>query len=377
MYGMAALRFVDLEADYAALEEAINRATRRVLASGNFILGEEVERFEASFAAYCGCRHAVGVNSGLDALTLLLRSQGIGPGQEVITAVNTFAATVYSIQHTGARPVLVDCAADTLNLDLDQVEAAITPRTRAIVAVHLYGRLLDMARLRDLAQRRHLVLVEDAAQAHGVVQAGLRPGALSVAAAYSFYPSKNLGAYGDAGAVVTNVDEIATYVRQARTYGQARKNYHLTPLALNSRMDALQAALLSTKLPYLDQRNQARRQAAAFYQQTLSDLPLQLPPPADPPGEHVWHLFPLQVSDRHLVQERLRQRGVPTGIHYPCPVHLQPAFAALGLGPGDYPVAEAAAERLLSLPMHPFLTESQLHYVSDQLHSVLRGVRVA
>jgi dTDP-4-amino-4,6-dideoxygalactose transaminase len=374
---MGALRFVDLKAEYASLAEALDRATRRVLADGNFILGEEVERFEAAFAAYCGCRHAVGVNSGLDALILILRARGIGPGHEVITSVNTFAATVYSIQHTGARPVLVDCVPDTLNLDIDRVEAAVTPRTRAIVAVHLYGRLLDMGRLRDLARRRHLLLVEDAAQAHGAARAGLRPGALSDAAAYSFYPSKNLGACGDAGAVVTDVEEIATYVRQARTYGEAQKNYHLTPLAMNSRMDALQAALLGTKLPYLDERNRARRRAAAFYLRALCGLPLRLPPPADPPEEHVWHLFPVQVPDRNRVQDWLRQRGVPTGIHYPRPVHLQPAFAALGLKPGDYPVAEAAAAGLLSLPMHPFLTEPQLGYVSDQLHSALGGCRVA
>jgi dTDP-4-amino-4,6-dideoxygalactose transaminase len=245
------------------------------------------------------------------------------------------------------------------------------------VAVHLFGRLLDMRRLRDLARRHHLLLVEDAAQAHGAIQAGLRPGALSDAAAYSFYPSKNLGACGDAGAVVTNTEEIATYVRQARTYGEARKNCHLTQLALNSRLDALQAALLSTKLPYLDERNQARRRVAAFYLQALRGLSLRLPPPADPPEEHVWHLFPVQVPDRARVQECLRQRGVPTGIHYPRPVHLQPAFATLGLGPGDYPVAEAAAAGLLSLPMHPFLTESQLSFVAEQMASALGGCRVA
>jgi dTDP-4-amino-4,6-dideoxygalactose transaminase len=372
---MGGLRFVDLKAEYASLEEALNRAARRVLASGNFILGEEVERFEAEFAAYCGCRYAVGVNSGLDALILILRAGGVGPGDEVITAVNTFAATVYAVQHAGARPVLVDCEPDTLNLDIDRVEAALTPRTRALVAVHLYGRLLDMRRLRELARRHHLLLVEDAAQAHGAAQAGRRPGALGDAAAYSFYPSKNLGACGDAGAVVTNVEAIAAFVRQARTYGEARKNYHLTKLAVNSRLDALQAALLSTKLPYLDERNQARRRAAAFYLRSLRDLPLRLPPPADPPEEHVWHLFPVQVPERNRVQECLRQRGVPTGVHYPRPVHLQPAFAALGLEPGAYPVAEAAAASLLSLPMHPFLTEDQLSFVSEQLRSALGGCR--
>ncbi len=366
--------FVDLQAQYRTLRAELEAAVRRVMERSDFILGEEVERFEEEFASYCEVGHAVGVGSGLDALVLALRAYGIGPGDEVITAANTFIATVLAISAVGARPVLVDADPATYNIDPGALAAAITSRTRAVVPVHLYGQPAEMDAITEIVHRHNLVVIEDAAQAHGARYRGRRTGGLGHAAGFSFYPGKNLGAYGDGGMVTTDDAAIAEKIRYLRNYGQRTKYDHVVR-GTNSRLDTLQAAILRVKLRRLDEWNAARQRHAEAYARLLAELPVALPR-TQPGSEHVFHLFVVQVAERDHVQKFLAERGIATGIHYPVPVHLQRAYLHLGYAKGSFPVTEAAAERILSLPMYAELLPEQLAAVAQALQQVVgSGVR--
>ncbi len=368
---LSEIPFVDLGAEYQALRAEIEPLMAGVMARGEFILGPQVERFEASFAQYCGVAHAIGVDSGFSALELGLRALGIGPGDEVVTVANTFIATVGAIESTGARPVLVDADPVTHLIDTDAVEAAITPRTRAILPVHLYGHLADTTALRAIAERHGLAIVEDACQAHGALDGDRRAGSLGTLAAFSFYPSKNLGAYGDGGIVVTDDSALAERLRMLRNLG-SRVKYQHEIKGYNHRLDGLQGAVLNVKLPHLDARNAARREAAAQYLELLAPLPVSTPQPR-PGTTSVYHLFVIETDDRDGLAEQLSAARIAHGIHYPVPIHLQPAYAELGHGPGSFPVAERLAERILSLPMFPELTTDQVRRVVDVVRTHLTG----
>ena len=367
--------FVDLQSEYHAIKEQIDTAISGVLSHSDFILGQTVSSFEGAFADYCEVSHAVGVDSGFSALELTLRAYGVGPGDEVITAANTFIATALAISNCGARPVLVDIDADSCNLDPDQLESAITSATKAILPVHLYGQPADMDPIMAIARQHGLYVIEDACQAHGARYKGRRTGSLGDAAAFSFYPSKNLGAYGDGGMVVTNDPAIAERVRLLRNLGQNAK-YHHQIKGFNHRLDGLQAAVLCAKLPHLDAGNAARRQAAAQYTQLLSDLPVVTPTEASC-AEHVYHLYVIQVDDREALQAHLSKAGVATGIHYPIPIHLQPAYEELGYGQGDFPVTERYARRILSLPMFPDITSAAITHTVTAIASFYEGANGA
>ena len=360
--------FVDLQAQYRTIADEINTAIHSVLERTAFILGEEVALLETEFAEFIGVKQAIGVGSGLAALELALRACGIGPGDEVITAANTFIATVLAISAVGAQPVLVDVEPTTYNMDPAALSAAITPRTRAIIPVHLYGQPADLDSILAIAKHHDLLVIEDAAQAHGACYEGQRVGGFGHAAAFSFYPAKNLGAYGDGGMVVTNDAKIAEKTRQLRNYGQ-RVKYHHAVMGTNSRLDTIQAAILRVKLRHLDRWNASRREHATDYNRLLAGLPVDRPAVADN-VEHVYHLYVIQVSDRDRVQTSLRANEIATGIHYPIPVHLQEACSHLGYQRGDFPVTEAAATRILSLPMYPELTTAQIEYVAEALSHV-------
>ena len=354
--------FVDLRAQHAPISRDIDQAIRAVVDRGDFILGAAVERFEAEFAAFIGTRHAIGVGTGFDAIELALRAFGVGPGDEVVTAANTFIATVMAIQAVGARPVLADMDPVTYAIDPAALAAAITPRTRAVIPVHLFGQPVDLEAVVSVARRHNLVVIEDAAQAHGARYNGRRAGSFGHAAAFSFYPSKNLGALGDGGMITTSDDRAADKLRLLRNYGQRVKYYH-SIAGTNSRLDTLQAAVLSIKLPHLDGWNAARRRHADAYSARLA-AHVQTPHAAAG-VEHIYHLYVIQVDSRAAVDQRLRARQIHTGIHYPVPAHLQEACSALGYKAGDFPVTEAAASRILSLPMFAELTGAQVDYVAD------------
>lgn len=355
--------FVDLQAEYQTIKEPINTAITGVLNRSDYILGQSVKDFEAAFAEYCEADYAVGVDSGYSALELILKAYGIGPGDEVITAANTFIATALAISNCGARPVLVDIDPHTYNLDPTKVEAAITPATRAILPVHLYGQPADMDPILAIAQKHDLRVIEDACQAHGARYKGRRTGSLGDAAAFSFYPSKNLGAYGDGGIIVTNDAHIADQARLLRNLGQPAKYQHQIK-GYNHRLDTMQAAILCVKLPHLDAGNAARRRAAATYNELLADLPL-VTPQAAAEAEHVYHLYVIQVPDREALQAHLNEAGIATGIHYPIPIHLQPAYAELVHKPGDFPVTEQCAGQILSLPMYPHIAHEAIEYTAN------------
>ncbi len=359
-----AVAFVDLAAENRVLERQLTAAIAGVVERGDFVLGSAVTRFEQEFAAFCEVEHAVGVDSGFSALELLIRAYGIGPGDEVITAANTFMATVGAIQLAGATPVLVDADPLTLNLDPRRVEAVITPRTRGMIPVHLYGQPAEMDPLRVIADRHRLVVIEDACQAHGARYKGRRAGSLGDAAAFSFYPAKNLGAFGDGGMAVTNDAEVADRLRLLRNLG-SRVKYHHEVTGFNHRLDSLHAAVLSVKLPHLDSNNQLRRQAAATYFDLLQDLPIELPPVVGD-TETVYHLFVIRTDRRRELIEHLSEQRIGVGIHYPIPPHLQPAFPGLG-DRGDFPVTETQADRILSLPMHPGLSFADVAWVSQAI----------
>lgn len=363
---MQTVPFLDLHAAYLELRTGLDAAAQQVLASGWYVLGAEVEAFEREFAAYCEVEHCVGVGNGLEALHLILRAYGIGPGDEVIVPANTYIATWLAVSYAGAKPIPVEPDVRTYNLDPTLVEAALTPATKAILPVHLYGQPADLDPIKAVAARYGLKVIEDAAQAHGARYHGRRVGGLGDAAGFSFYPGKNLGALGDGGAVVTNDADLAERVRVLRNYG-SRVKYHNEVQGFNSRLDELQAALLRVKLPVLDEWNARRRVAAARYLNKLAGRDLTLPFVPDW-AEPVWHLFVVRHPQRDELQQRLQQAGIGTMIHYPIPPHLQPAYAELGYGAGAFPISEAIHREVLSLPMGPQLTEAQQQSVVSVLN---------
>ncbi len=347
----------DLQAQYQAIGEEIDAAIQRVISKSSFILGPEVTNFEQAFAAYCGAAHCVGVSSGTAALELALRALGVGPGDEVITVAHTFIATAEAISAVGAKPVFVDIEPHSYNLAPEAFAEAITPRTRAVMPVHLYGQPADMTRINRIAREHGLRVIEDAAQAHGATWEGRRAGVLGDAACFSFYPGKNLGAYGDAGAVVTNRAEIAEQVRLLRNHGRRAKYLH-EQIGFGERLDALQAAILGAKLSHLGKWIEERNRLAARYTSRLADLELVLPQVSEQ-ARHAWHLYVVRTPRRDEMLEHLHQQGIGAGVHYPIPLHLQPAYAELGYGRGDLPVTELVADTCLSLPLYPEMTEEQ------------------
>lgn len=354
----APLPLVDLRAQYAAIRAEVQAAIDAVLESMQLILGPNVHAFEAEFAAYCEASHAVGVGSGTEALALALRAAGIGPGDEVITVAHTFFADCEAIVQVGAQPVFVDVQPDTQTMDPASFAAAITSRTRAVIPVHLYGQPADMDEIVAIARRHGLFVLEDACQAHGARYRGQRVGTLGHAAAFSFYPGKNLGAYGDGGAVVTNDAQLAERVRRLRDHGAVRKYEHYD-IGGTGRLDELQAAVLRVKLRYLDAWNARRAAAAAAYTAGLADTEVT-PPMARDDRTHVFHLYAVQAPRRDALRAYLAEQGIATGMHYPIPCHLQPAAREWSAGPGSLPVTERLAARTLSLPLFPEITDAQI-----------------
>jgi dTDP-4-amino-4,6-dideoxygalactose transaminase len=354
--------FLDLKAQYQSIKPEIDAAVINVLESGQFVLGEFVASFERDFAAYCGARHAIGVNSGTSALHLALLAAGVGAGDEVITIPFTFVATVSAICYTGARPVFIDVEARSFTMDVNQLEQAITPRTKAILPVHLYGQMADMTGILEIANRHGIPVIEDACQSHGAEFNGSRAGSLGLSGAFSFYPGKNLGAYGEGGIVVTNDDEHARKIRMLRDWGQ-EKRYHHVLKGFNYRMEGIQGAILGVKLRYLEGWTEARRARAREYDALLADSPVVKAPAELHRRRHVYHIYAVRSTDRDGLQKKLQADGVSTGLHYPIPVHLQEAHKDLGHKVGDFPQSEAAANEVLSLPMFPELTSSQVAQV--------------
>lgn len=360
--------FVDLAAEHDRIRSRLDEAVRVVLDSGRFVLGRELAGFEQEFASYCGVEHCIGVGSGTDALILALRACGVGPGDEVITPSLTFCAGPFAIGAVGAVAVFVDVEQATGTLDVELARQAITPRTRAIMPVHLYGRCADLTRLSALAGERDLWLIEDTAQAHGARSNGRPAGTIGQLGCFSFYPSKNLGACGDGGAVITNDERLAAQLRLLRNYGETRK-YHHDTLGWNSRLDELQAAILRRKLPHLDSRNEARTRAAEAYATMLAEA-VSIPVPS-PPGEHVFHLYVVRTKQRDALRRFLSDHGVETGIHYPVPVHRQPALRELPHVGDELPATDRWASEALSLPMFPTISREQVRYVADRVHAGL------
>ena len=352
---------IDLTRETTRLRPELDAAIARVVASGRFILTEEDEAFERAFAAYCGATHAVGVASGTDAITIALLACGVRAGDEVITAANTCVPTIVGIERAGATPVLADVDPETYTLDPEQVERRLTSRTRALLPVHLYGQTADMGPLLELAAKRDLVVVEDCAQAHGATWEGRHAGSIGRAAAFSFYPTKNLGALGDAGAVVTSDEMVYEQARLLRNYGERARFEHVLR-GLNSRLDALQAAILSAKLPELDAANARRRELAARYDAAFANSKL-VPPTIGGAREHAYHLYVVQAPRRDELRTELERIGIGTGVHYPRPIHRQPAYTELDVH-GSFPVAERLSERIVSLPLSPDHTDAEIDEVA-------------
>jgi len=348
--------FLDLKAAYKELQAPLDAAYRRVMESGGYILGQEVEAFEEEFAGYCEAKYCIGVGNGLDALHLILRGYEIGSGAEVIVPSNTYIATWLAVSYAGATPVPVEPDIRTYNISPGKIEDAITPNTRAIIPVHLYGQPADMDLISDIARKHRLKVIEDAAQAHGARYKGKRVGSLGDAAGFSFYPSKNLGALGDSGTIVTNDKELANSVRMLRNYGSQVKYYHHLK-GVNSRLDSLQAAFLRVKLRHLDEWNNRRQNIAGYYLKAMTDIPKLTLPSVPRWAEPVWHLFVVRHQQRNNLQGFLTKCKIGTLIHYPVPPHLSAAYAEQGWNLGDYPITETIAETTLSLPIGPHLTE--------------------
>ncbi|HEX8089195.1 MAG TPA: DegT/DnrJ/EryC1/StrS family aminotransferase [Blastocatellia bacterium] len=353
--------FLDLRAPYVELKDELDCAYRKTMESGWYILGEEVKAFEREFAAYCGVKHCVGVGNGLEALQLILQAYGIRAGDEVIVPANTYIATWLAVSYVGAIPVPVEPLAATYNIDPDRIESAITPKTRAILAVHLYGQPADMDPVNRIARRHGLKVIEDAAQAHGARYKNRAAGSLGDAAGWSFYPGKNLGAFGDAGAVTTDDDALAESVRSLRNYG-SKKKYYNEQKGVNSRLDEMQAAFLRVKLKHLDEWNNRRKKIAAAYSESLRATGLVLPaaPGYVEPG---WHVFAVRSKKRDALQQHLEDSGVGTLIHYPLPPHLQEAYKEMRLGVGAFPITEAIHREVLSLPISPHLSRPDVERV--------------
>ena len=362
--------FLDLKTQNRVLWHELRVVIESLVGDAQFILGPHVQAFERSFADFCGSRHCVGLNNGTTALHMALLAFNIGPGDEVITTPHSWISTSWGIAYTGATPVFVDIDSKSYNLDPNLVEAAVTPRTRAVLPVHLYGQSADMTAIRAICQRHNLVLIEDAAQAHGAQHGGQTVGAIGDAACFSFYPGKNLGAFGEAGAVTTNSDQIARRIRCLRDHAQDGRHNHVE-IGFNTRMEGLQGAVLDVKLRRLPDWTQRRRDHANYYLEQLANISgLTLPAFADPLS-HVWHLFVILVNDRDQFRADLEKRGVATGVHYPTPIPYQPAFKHLGYQNGQFPVTEDVMSRCVSLPMFPELTIDQRDYVVAMVRDVM------
>ena len=368
--------FVDLASQHQPIQSQIEQAIQAVIRQGDFILGQAVLEFESAFAQACGVEYGVGVASGTDAIALGLKACGIGVGDEVIVPTNTFIATVIGVIQAGATPVLVDCDPETALIDLEAAAKAVTPRTRAVLPVHLYGQMVSPSQLLDFAETYKVLIFEDAAQAHLAEREGYRAGSVGIAAAFSFYPSKNLGAFGNAGILVTRDEAVARKMHTLRNYGAPKKYYHTEP-GTNSRLDTIQAAILNVKLAYLSEWNLMRNGAAKKYDADLNLLKLPgITTMINQSGSgHVYHLYAIRVEptcpfNRQEIQEQLEMSGIQTGIHYPVPCHLQPAYQYLGFSLGDFPQAEALSNQILSLPMYPGISESQIHWVCQQLSAI-------
>lgn len=354
--------FVDLRPQYETIKQEVDEAISQVVSRGNFVLGSEVSDFEQAFCRLTGTKHGIGVGSGLDALRLTLAALRVGAGDEVIVPANTYIATALAVSSTGARPVFVDCEPATYNIDHSRIQSAISAKTRAIIPVHLTGQPADMNPILEIADQRGLTVIEDACQAHGASYHKQACGSLGRAGCFSFYPGKNLGAFGDGGLITTDDDELAGRLRQLRNYGQRVKYEHVV-IGVNSRLDTIQAAVLAVKLRYLDKWNEARRRHAAQYRRALEgvgDIRLQS---LAPNSTHIYHLYVIETEKRDELQQHLNQHGIQTGIHYPIPVHLQEAYSALGYRRGGFPVAEKLAKTMLSLPMFPELSNDQIEHV--------------
>ncbi|MRR55337.1 MAG: DegT/DnrJ/EryC1/StrS family aminotransferase [Deltaproteobacteria bacterium] len=368
---MKRVPFLDLSAQYAAIREEISSSLQEVFESVSFVGGPFVESFEKDFAIFCGCGNAIGTSNGTSALWMTLLSLGIGQGDEVITVPNTFIATAEAITFSGARPVFVDAEERSHTMNPVLLEKAITPKTKAVIPVHLFGQPADMDPIMEIARRHGLLVVEDACQAHGAQYKGKSAGTIGDAGCFSFYPGKNLGAYGEAGAVVTNNPDLAEKIKILRDHGQSRKYYHQV-VGWNGRMDGLQGAVLSVKLKYLPAWNEARRKNAVLYSSLLSDVEeITLPSEMDY-ARHVYHLYVIRTPRRNDLKSYLADSGIECGIHYPVPVHLQQAYRHFGIVKGTFPVAEKCSEEFLSLPMYPELTGEQIGYVATELRKKLR-----
>ncbi|MBM4144358.1 MAG: DegT/DnrJ/EryC1/StrS family aminotransferase [Lentisphaerae bacterium] len=365
--------FVDLKAQYAGIRPEIDAAVRGVLERCDFILGGAVGEFEKAFAAFVGTKHCVSVANGTDALHLALRALGVGPGDEVLLPPNTFIATAVAVSEVGGIPVFVDVRPDTFNIDPSLIEGSVTERTKAIIPVHLFGQPALMAEIAPIAAEHGLAVVEDACQAHGASIGGRRCGSMGAAGCFSFYPGKNLGAYGDGGAVTTNDGSLDERLRLLRNYGQRVKNVHDVP-GVNSRLDTIQAAILNVKLGHLADWSRARARNAALYEEALAGIAEVQPPPFDRSAEfgHVFHLYVVRAQRRDDLSAFLHERGVSCGLHYPTPIHLMPAYRHLGYKAGDFPVAERAAQEIISLPMFAELTEGQIRCVADAIREFYR-----
>ena len=364
-----AIPMVDLRAQYARIAASIDAAMRRVVETTQFIRGEDCELFEKEFAAYCGAAHAVGVANGTDAITLALKACGVGPGDEVVTVAATFIGTAEAIVLNGARPVFVDIDERTFTMDPQKVEAALTPRTKAIVPVHLYGHPADVERIVEIGRRHGIPVIEDAAQAHGAEIRGRKVGSLGTLACFSFYPAKNLGAYGDGGMVTSDDGALLARVRQLANHGSGAHKYDNVVIGTNSRLDTLQAAVLRVKLRHLDEWNRERAERALAYTAALSGIPGLVLPQPGPAVKPAWHLYTVRAQDRDGLQAHLRAKGIATAIHYPRPVHLQPALSEAGGKPGDLPVSEAVCREVLSLPLYPELPMAAVERVAAEVRA--------
>ena len=364
--------FLDLNAVYDELKPEMDAAYQRVMETSWFIMGKELDSFEHEFAAYCGVKHCIGVGNGLDALHLILKAYEIGAGDEVIVPANTFIATWLAVSYTGAVPVPVEPDIKTYNIDPRKIEKAITPKTRAIMPVHLYGQPADMDPILEVAKKHHLIVIEDAAQAHGARYKHLTCGNLAEVAGFSFYPGKNLGALGDAGAIVSSDDALVQKIQSLRNYGSSKK-YHHDAIGYNSRLDELQAAFLRAKMSTLDEWNERRKKIAAYYLENLTGISGLTLPFVPDWAEPVWHIFAVRTKQRNELQQFLKEQGVDTIIHYPIPPHLSEAYADLGYHKGSFPISEEIALTELSLPMGPHLTMDQAEYVVQMIKRYLEG----
>ena len=361
--------FIDLKASYALVEKEIMTQLHDAISHTRFIEGHSVRAFEAAFATYCGVKHCIAVNSGTSALYLSLFAQNIGSGDEVILPVNTFIATAEAVSLAGATPVFVDVNPHTYLIDPAAVRQAVTEKTKAIIPVHLYGQCVDMDAMRSIASDHNLIVIEDACQAHGAEYKKQRTGSMGTCAAFSFYPGKNLGAWGEGGAITTNDDALADMLREIKSHGE-RTKYDHRRIGGNFRMDEFQGIILGVKLPYLDQWNEARRRHAQTYRQLLLDRGVVFQE-GDRENVPVWHLCVIQVDNRDVLREYLSERGVGTGIHYPLPLHMTDAYGSLGYVEGDFPVAERIQKRIVSLPLYPEMTDDQIVYVGNTVRQAL------